>query len=137
MVVAGLAGWSAAVLPFLKYPANPPGVGEPATIGYRQTLYLGFILLAALGLLLAASLRRRTTARGARAWGGPIALYVAWTLGLYAWMPANRDPVELSDAIVAPFRALSLAGLIVFWAGFALALGYLGRDRTRVPVRAA
>jgi len=133
MVVAGLAGWSSAVFPFLKYPANPPGVGEPATIGYRQTLYVGFILLAVLGLLLAASLHRHTTARGARAWAGPVALYVGWALGIYAFMPPNQDPVELSNAIVGPFRALSLAGLIVFWAGFALVLGYLGRDRAGGP----
>src|SRR5262245_61007604 len=36
LIVAGLAGWSVALFPFLKYPANPPGVGEPETIGYRQ-----------------------------------------------------------------------------------------------------
>ena len=39
-----------AIFPFLKYPANPPGVGEPESIGYRQTLYVGFIALAVLGL---------------------------------------------------------------------------------------
>jgi hypothetical protein len=136
-VVAALAGWSAAVFPFLKYPANPPGVGEPATIAYRQTLYLGFILLAVLGVLLAASLRQHSAGRGGRAWIGPVALYVGWALGLYVLMPSNPDPVELSDTIVRAFRALSLAGLIVFWAGFALALGYLGRDRARVSARTA
>jgi Probable cobalt transporter subunit (CbtA) len=30
--LALLLGWSVAMLPFLKYPANPPGVGEAATI---------------------------------------------------------------------------------------------------------
>jgi len=57
--LAGLLGWSVAIFPFLKYPANPPGVGEPESIGYRQTLYIGFIALAALGLALAIALRRR------------------------------------------------------------------------------
>jgi hypothetical protein len=58
-----------------------------------------------------------------------------WTLALYALMPPSPDPVELSASIVRPFRALSLAGLVVFWGGFALALAYLGRERRRVPAR--
>jgi hypothetical protein len=125
-----------AVFPFLKYPANPPGVGEPDTIGYRQALYVGFIVLAVLGLVLATALRRRATAPGARGWIAPVAFYVVWAVGLYASMPPNPDPVELSETIVGPFRALSLAGLVVFWGGFALLLAYLGRERARVPARA-
>jgi hypothetical protein len=136
-IVAGLVGWSAALFPFLKYPANPPGVGEAETVGYRQTLYVGFIALAILGAALAASLRRRLagTSRGASVWIAPLALYAAWALAIYALMPPNPDPVELSASIVRPFRALSLAGLVVFWGVFAGALGYLGRERPRVPVR--
>jgi Probable cobalt transporter subunit (CbtA) len=136
-VVAGLIGWSVALFPFLKYPANPPGVGEPDTIGYRQALYLGFVALAVLGLVLAASLRRRATARGGGAWIAPVAFYVVWAAAIYALMPPNPDPVALSETIVRPFRALSLAGLAVFWGGFALALAYLGRSPARVPSLAA
>jgi predicted cobalt transporter CbtA len=137
LVVAALAGWSVAVFPFLKYPANPPGVGEPDTIGYRQALYLGFIALSVLGLVLAAALRRRATAKGAGGWIAPVAFYAGWAVALYALMPPNPDPVELSETIVRPFRALSLAGLVVFWAAFSLVLAYLGREPARVPARAA
>src|SRR5207244_4115068 len=31
LAMAALAYWAIALLPFLKYPANPPGVGDPAT----------------------------------------------------------------------------------------------------------
>jgi len=132
LVVAGLAGWSVALFPFLKYPANPPGVGEPETIGYRQTLYLGFIVLAVLGLALAVALGRRATARGAGGWIAPVAFYAVWAVGIYALMPPNPDPVQLSETIVRPFRALSLTGLVVFWGAFALVLAYLGRERARL-----
>ena len=124
-VLAVLLGWSVAIFPFLKYPANPPGVGEPESIGYRQTLYIGFIALAVLGLALAVTLRRRTGG-----WLGPALFYAAWALGLYVLMPPNPDPVQLSEAIVRPFRALSLAGLVIFWAVLGAALAVLGRDRT-------
>jgi hypothetical protein len=139
LIVAGLAGWSVALFPFLKYPANPPGVGEPETIEYRQMLYLGFIVLAVIGMLLAASLRRRLrgASQGPGSWIAPVAFYAVWALGIYALMPPNPDPVELSETIVRPFRALSLTGLVVFWGGFVLAVAYLGRERARAPMRAA
>jgi hypothetical protein len=123
-VLAGLLGWSVAIFPSLKYPANPPGVGDPASIGYRQTLYVGFIALAVLGLALAAALGRRTGG-----WLAPALLYAAWASGLYVLMPANPDPVPLFQAIVGPFRALSLAGLAIFWAALCAGLAVLGRDR--------
>lgn len=139
LLVAGLGGWSVALFPFLKYPANPPGVGEAATIGSRQALYVGFIVLALIGIGLAAAIRQavRGSARGMRGWIAPVAFYAVWALGIYALMPPNPDPVEVSETIMRPFRALSLAGLVVFWGGFSLALAYLGRERTHGPVRAA
>ena len=139
LIVAGLVGWSVALFPFLKYPANPPGVGVPGTIEYRQSLYLGFIVLAVIGILLAVSLRRRPRGRaaGLSGWIPPGAFYAVWALGMYALMPPNPDPVGLSETIVRLFRALSLMGLVVFWGGFALALAYLGRDRSHASMGAA
>jgi len=139
LIVAGLGGWSVALFPFLKYPANPPGVGEPATIEYRQTLYLGFIALAVLGMLLATLLQRRLRQKTERpiGWIVPGLFYAVWGLGLWALMPPNPDPVSVSETIVGPFRALSFAGLVVFWSAFALAIAYLGRERAHAPLRAA
>jgi uncharacterized membrane protein YhaH (DUF805 family) len=134
VILAGLVGWSVALFPFLKYPANPPGVGEPETIGYRQTLYLGFIALAVLGLWLAVALRRlRAASRGAGAWIAPAVFYAVWALGLYFLMPPSPDPVEMSEMILRPFRVLSLTGLVSFWAALGLAFAWLAR--VRAPVR--
>ena len=124
-VLVGLLGWAVAIFPFMKYPANPPGVGEPDSIGYRQTLYMGFMALSVLGLALATAIRRRTGGRLV-----PALFYVAWALGIYFLMPLNPDPVPLSGAIVRPFRALSLAGLVIFWVVLGTALAVFGRDRT-------
>ena len=137
LVLAGLVGWSVALFPFLKYPANPPGVGEPETIGYRQTLYLGFIVLAVLGLGLALALgRARAASRGARAWIAPAVFYAAWALGIYVLMPANPDPVEMSATILGPFRQRALTGLVIFWAALGLAFAWLARERAPVRRRA-
>jgi len=53
VVLVGLMWWSVALIPFLKYPANPPGVGNPETMAFRQGIQLGFIALSALALAAA------------------------------------------------------------------------------------
>ena len=43
------------LVPALKYPANPPAVGNPETIYYRESLYIGLVAISgfsALGLAL-------------------------------------------------------------------------------------
>jgi Probable cobalt transporter subunit (CbtA) len=59
------------VVPLLKYPANPPSVGQPDTIGKRTALYLAMVLLSA-----AASSSGVTSPAGSasgtrRCWWGP------------------------------------------------------------------
>ena len=44
-----LAG-AVTVAPWLKYPPNPPAVGDPSTVGERERLYVLCIVLAALAL---------------------------------------------------------------------------------------
>ena len=44
---------SVALVPFLKYPANPPAVGSGDTIGDRTALYFGFLLLSVAAAVLA------------------------------------------------------------------------------------
>ena len=48
-----------AVVPFFKYPANPPGVGDPDTVGRRTVLYLALIAVALAADGLAVAVRRR------------------------------------------------------------------------------
>jgi len=43
----------------LKYPANSPAVGEPATIGYRTGLFFLMILISLGGVVLAVATGRR------------------------------------------------------------------------------
>lgn len=127
-LLAAVAAWSVGVFPFLKYPANPPGVGDQATIGYRQMLHLVFIGLSILGAVLAFGLQRSLSR--ARQWGRPIALilYLVYLVVIYWAMPANPDPVRMLSQVVWTFRALSLAGLVLFWAMLGGAFAWLARD---------
>ena len=52
------------LVPFLKYPANPPAVGDPDTIGQRTALYF---LMMLLGILLAVGATTPRPAPGSQA----------------------------------------------------------------------
>jgi predicted cobalt transporter CbtA len=134
VAVTGFAG--VFLLPFLKYPANPPAVGDPDTIGRRTALYL----LAVAWSLVA-------TWGGWRAWrafvakGMPVhkavpATLATWvalaTVGLVV-LPANTDAVEAPATLIWQFRLATVAGAAAFWSVLGLAFGWL-RARDRVPV---
>ena len=55
LVLAGIMWFVLFLVPALKYPANPPAVGDPETIYYRETLFIGLLAISgfsALGLAL-------------------------------------------------------------------------------------
>lgn len=134
-LVAGLVAWSVALFPFLKYPANPPGVGDPATVAYRQVLYFGFVALSVVGLALALGVRRIVGSvkaqSGTERLSRPLALgvYVLYLTAVYALMPANLDSVDMPAGLVWTFRGISFAGLALFWAVLAVAFARLARER--------
>jgi predicted cobalt transporter CbtA len=138
LLAALAAYWLVGLAPFLKYPANPPGVGDPETITYRQTLFVLFWVLSVGGALVAGWAYRLLGARLAapRRWlvvGGVYALYVVL---LFALMPANPDPVNLPAALVSEFRVLSLVGLTLFWLVLGAAFGLLLNSMARPTARA-
>jgi predicted cobalt transporter CbtA len=133
-VLAALLGWSVALFPFLKYPANPPGVGETETIGYRQALYFGFMGLSVVGTALAVGLFRllnRPTgapSRGRVGWLVAAAFYVIYAAAIYAALPANPDPVEMPADLIWTFRAISFVGLMLFWMILGGMFGWFARE---------
>src|SRR5439155_3576026 len=51
------------LVPFLKYPANPPAVGKPETLGTRTELYLLMLASSVLAAVIAVRLGRWLAAR--------------------------------------------------------------------------
>ena len=129
---------SVALLPFLKYPANPPGVGDAETISYRQGLYVAALALSVLGVcmaaVLAAYLQRRGTA-DLPSWLAALGFLVAFAGIVYVVLPAHPDPVEMPEDVLAPFRGLSLAGLTLFWLTLGALFAWLSRPAHPRPLR--
>jgi predicted cobalt transporter CbtA len=125
VVAGGVLAGALVISPWLKYPPNPPGVGDPATLHRRQLLYVAAIALAF--VVLAAAARLSTLLRR-RGWSDArrvacLAAGVAVDLGLiFALLPPPPDPVTVPATLLWRFRVASLAGNLVLWA--ALTLGF-------------
>lgn len=130
-----LGAYFAVVLfPFLKYPANPPGVGEADSIVLRQQLYLLAIAVGCAGVALALALARSLRGRGETVkWLAPLGFLIVFGLVAYVAMPSNPDTVRLPGELVGSFRALSLLGLTLFWFLFGTAFVLLVRSVDREP----
>lgn len=125
----GLIGYLTVVLvPALKYPANPPGVGDPETIGARTA---GFVTLLAASVLITLGadrcwryLAQRRITEEARV----IAVGALWVCSVgvaVALWPANQDPIGASAELIWRFRLASLGGAFALWATLAAAYGWI------------
>jgi predicted cobalt transporter CbtA len=121
------------IIPFAKYPANPPTVGDPETIILRQTLYLAFIAISGLGALGFYHIYKRTNKKILAFVGYAVFISVAFVA-----MPSNPDPVTAPEELVNGFRAASLVGASAFWLVLALILGTLWQklqpDKIQQPI---
>lgn len=100
LVMAGGAFVVVYLVPFLKYPANPPSIGEPDTIGRRTGLYLLMIvvslLAAAAAIWLARSLEPRLGGWNA-ALSGFGAYAVAVGVAMLVLPTVSETPGPLTD----------------------------------------
>jgi predicted cobalt transporter CbtA len=132
--LAAVAFVTVALVPFLKYPANPPGVGDPSTIGRRTTLYLVMLAWSIVSTWAAWRafrwLRARTRPDVERV-GGTAAVYAVLVgLGL-ALLPPFTDRVGLPAQLLWRFRLASIAGQAAFWAVTGLAFAWLATRAAR------
>jgi hypothetical protein len=115
------------LVPALKYPPNPPAVGDPYTVGERTVAYL--TLLAASVVVSFATWRM---SRWLRAQGFEdhlrlpvVALGYAAVIGTaYALWPANPDPVEVPADLIWRFRLASLGGAAALWSVLSVLFGW-------------
>ena len=123
------------LVPFVKYPPNPPAVGQSDTIGMRTGWYLVMVLAAVLLAAAAVLLARRLTGRFG-AWNGrliAVVIYLAVVAVLMALLPTvDETPEPLRDAsgaisyprfpadVLYEFRLLSLGAQLLLWATIGL-----------------
>ena len=121
-----------AIVPQLKYPANPPAVGSGETIGERTQLFFAFLLISVIALTLAVMLARRLWARTG-GWNAGIlggALYLVLIAIGAAVLPAG-DPVPegFPAQVLWNFRVATWGIQAILWAVIGLGFGLLAESR--------
>ncbi len=109
-------------IPFLKYPANLPTVGESDTINFRASTYAIFVVALGLGALGFAKIYKKLENKKFLAFVG----YAAFSGLLFVVMPENPDknatiPIELVNG----FRIVSVLTMSIYWIVNAVILGWL------------
>ncbi len=125
----GLGGFVALYLvPNLKYPANPPSVGHPDTIGLRTALYVAMMAASVAATVAAVVLRGRLVAR----YGGWSATLMASAFFLASVVvaatllpPVDEVPPGFPAAVLWNFRVDSFAMQLILWTTLGLGFGAL------------
>lgn len=126
-------------VPFLKYPPNPPAVGNPDTIGRRTALYFTMLAISLLiaGLAVVAARRLEPTLG---VWNAVIAggLLFVVLIGLAEWaMPVSQEVGSDFPAITLyQFRIASFGIQSALWTTLGLLFGAL-TERSMRPKLAA
>jgi predicted cobalt transporter CbtA len=116
------------LVPNLKYPANPPSVGNPDTIGARTALYFGMIGISLIAIIGAINFRRLLTGRYGT-WNATLmvaAYYLIVMIAAALLLPGvNEVPDEFPAVVLWKFRVASLAAQLIMWATLGLLFGGL------------
>jgi hypothetical protein len=141
VLVVALVGFVAAILvPFVKYPANPPGSNLGETIGFRTGL---FVVMVAASLLLAfgaAVLAKRLSAT--LGWWNAVLAATGGYVVLVAVVgfllpPVAETPDGFPATVLYDFRVASLGGHVVLWTALALVFAALAERAARPAAREA
>lgn len=116
------------LVPDLKYPANPPSIGEPTTIGIRTGLYFSMIAISIIAAIAAFSLRRLFVERFG-SWNatliGAFVFVVMIAVAQYALPVVNEVPEGFPAQTLWKFRLASLGIQLILWGGIGLLFGAL------------
>jgi len=116
------------LVPNLKYPANPPSVGDPETIRVRTALYFVMIAISLAAMIGSASLKRLFVSRFGE-WNANLmvaACYIVVVVVTGLLLPVvNEVPDQFPAAVLWNFRIASLGAQFIMWVTLGLLFGAL------------
>ncbi|UWF52239.1 CbtA family protein [Pseudomonas sp. N3-W] len=124
------------LVPGLKYPANPPSIGDPQTISQRTRLFFLMLLVSVIAAVLAINATRKLIPK-LGVWSGSllaVALYVVVMAVAGALFPTiNEVPTDFSAVLLWKFRVASLGIQLVLWTTVGLTFGWLAERKLNLP----
>jgi predicted cobalt transporter CbtA len=133
-LLAGIGFVAIVLVPSLKYPANPPSVGSPETIGVRTAAYFLLIAFSVATMVLAIQIGRHLGIRFG-AWNGSLltaGIFVVIMSAISHLFPEiDEVPAGFPVTLMWRFRIASLEMQAVLWATMGILFGWLTeRDRS-------
>ena len=128
------------LIPNLKYPANPPAVGNPETIGIRTALYFIMIALSVAAMVAAIALKRLIAPQFGE-WNANLlaaASYLILAAVAGFLLPTiNEVPAAFPAVVLWRFRIASIGAQLIMWGTLGVLFGSLtGRVFSSVRLRA-
>jgi hypothetical protein len=138
-ILLAVSGFVAIYLvPNLKYPANPPAVGDPETIGIRTALYFVMIAISLTAMIVSLTMKRMLTVRFGE-WNANLLVAACYLVivGIAAFLlPAvNEVPDQFPAVVLWNFRVASVGAQFILWLTLGLLFGAL-THRARSPAKA-
>jgi predicted cobalt transporter CbtA len=129
-VIAAIGFVAIYLVPNLKYPANPPAVGEPETIGFRTALYFVMIAISLAAMIVSLATKRFFAGR-LGAWNADLLVAACYIVlvGIAAFfLPAvNEVPDGFPAVVLWNFRVASIGAQLIMWATLGLFFGALSQ----------
>ena len=137
LLIAALGFAIIAIVPALKYPPNPPAVGQGATIQIRTGAYFAMIAISIVALIVAGRVRAMLVARigGFDALIAAVAAYLLVVLLAQTGLPRiDEVPVDFPASLLWDFRLASIGVQAILWTTIGLAFGWMADRRLRDAV---
>ncbi|MGC0362162.1 putative cobalt transporter CbtA [Rhodococcus sp. 27YEA15] len=134
-IIIAVGGWLAIeAVPFFKYPANPPAVGDPDTINQRTLLWLAAVILGLLAVTAAAAAAKAVAGHeflSVRIAAPVAAFLVIVAIGYISLPGVNEVGSDFPATLLWEFRLSSLATQATLWLVLGLAFAFLTDRATK------
>lgn len=127
------------LVPFLKYPATPPAIGDPETIGDRTLLYFGMIVISLLAAFVAFRARKALleSRPDVASLAGIVTFLVIVIAAGIALPGVSEIPADFPATALWEFRIGTIGTQATLWAVLTIAFSYaaqrtMTRDRRAV-----
>jgi predicted cobalt transporter CbtA len=122
------------IVPNIKYPANPPSVGDPETIGMRTGLFFLMIVISIATMVFSLKLRKHSIARFGQ-WNASIIAGIVFVVIIGAVQLAlpviNEVPAAFPAVLLWKFRVAAIGMQVIMWTTIGLLFGALAERSQR------
>ena len=137
--LAGAALVGIVLVPFVKYPPNPPAVGDPATINQRTISYLSIVVIGLVAVwagVVASRSLRATAPEWLRATTAVAGFLVVVAIGYLLLPTIDEVPDTFPASLLWNFRLSSFGTQVTLWSALGLAFAALLSRLSATPAAA-